>query len=424
VVDQGTPEIESGAAGAEAAAQADAAAQAEAAAFARVIEANHDDLTRVAFVVSLDIETARQAVPVAWAKVWRDRMTPRSPEGLRPWLLAVAATEARSPGGLGARGREIGVAGDTGLPASRAAAEPAYPAEELRLARTLAQLDSRDRTIVGLRYVGGLTEAQLSSELGMPEGAVRARLARVIGVLLRDAPGEASDTIDAHELRLMERITKFGDRALAPFDAGEVAKAAIEAAPPPPFAERLAGVLEPVRNMDRRVWLGAAGVLMAVVVIGALWRGGGSGVAIATPIPTDASRLCELSELELKVTSWQGEPAHRSAAVEMRNISRGACLVDSAPEPWLVDGAHIALVMGQDQPSQQMRIGPGDVLRTTVAVRNYCGVAPPPPVTVAFRQGETILFAAPLGYNDMSGLPTCGGTPPSTGDIGMRAWAP
>jgi len=427
VVDEKARDVKPGSAEADAtaeAAAAEAAAKAEAAAFAQVIAANHDDLTRVAFVVSMDIEIARQAVPDAWAKIWRDRATPRAPERIRSWLLAVAATEARSLAGLGARG-DVAVAGDTGIPASKAAAAPAYPAEELRLLEALIQLDSHDRMIVALRYIGGLNELELGTELGMPEGAVRGRLARILGVLLRDQSEAASETIDAHELRLMDRVRAFGDRALAPFEAADVAKAAIEAVPPPSVGERLAEVGAWVRSLDRRIWLAATGLLVAVVVVavaGAFVRGG--GVAVATPIPTDATRLCEPSELELKVTSWQGEPAHRSTTVEMRNISKGACLVDSLPEPWLIDGAHIALVMGADQPSPQMRIGPGDVLRTQVAVRNYCGVAPPPPVTVAFREGTTFLYAAPLAPNDLSGVPTCGGTPPSTLDIGMRAWAP
>ena len=95
MVDEKARDVKPGSAEADAtaeAAAAEAAAKAEAAAFAQVIAANHDDLTRVAFVVSMDIEIARQAVPDAWAKIWRDRATPRAPERIRSWLLAVAAT--------------------------------------------------------------------------------------------------------------------------------------------------------------------------------------------------------------------------------------------------------------------------------------------------------------------------------------------
>jgi hypothetical protein len=108
----------------------------------------------------------------------------------------------------------------------------------------------------------------------------------------------------------------------------------------------------------------------------------------------------------------------------MKNISGGACFIESLPEPWLIDGANFVLLTGQNQSSALMRIGPGDVLRTQVGVRNYCGAAPQPPVTIAFRQGRALLVAQPLSADDVSGVPTCGGLPPSTGDIGMRAWAP
>jgi DNA-directed RNA polymerase specialized sigma24 family protein len=421
-----TGDIQAKAAADQAAAEQAAAEKAtaeQAAAFARGVAAYHDDMTRVAFVVSADVELAREAARAAWARIWRTQDTVGSRERVRAWVMSIAATEARQLATDGSRKRG-GLAGDTGLVATRASAAPAYRSDQLALANALATLDTYDRMIVALRYVPGLTEDEIGGELGMPAGAVRARVAKVLARLLTDLHGAPTDTIDTFELVLRERVRSFGDIAIAPFDAAEIAKTAIETVPPVTLADRLDDLRERFPAVDRRIWMAAAGVLVVVVVFNVLGRGGSGAVAIATPIPTDATRLCEVPELELHVTSWQGDPAHRSATVEMKNISTAACLVDSLPEPWLIDGTNFVLLTGQNQSSALMRIGPGDVLRTQVGVRNYCGAAPQPPVTIAFRQGTTMLVAQPLSADDVSGVPTCGGQTPSSGDIGMLAWAP
>jgi DNA-directed RNA polymerase specialized sigma24 family protein len=405
-------------------AAAELAAAELAAAFTRGVAAYHDDMTRVAFVVSGDVELAREATQAAWAKIWHTQATMRNRERVRAWVMGIAAVEARQLATDGSRNRG-GVAGDTGLVATRASAAPAYRSDQLALANALAPLDTYDRMIVALRYVSGLSEDEIGVELAMPGGAVRARVAKVLSRLLTDLHGAPTDTIDAFEHGLTERVRSFGDIALAPFDAAMVAKAAIETVPRATVGDRLAELLERLPTVDRRLWIAAAGILAVVLVFNALGRGGSGGaVALATPIPTDATRRCEPPELNLKITSWQGEPAHRSASVEMKNISNGACLIDSLPEPWLVDGVNFQLLIGQDQASALMRIGPGDVLKTRVGVRNYCGAAPKAPIKLVFRQGTSLFIAQPLSADDVSGVPTCGGTPQSTGDIGMAAWAP
>ena len=82
-----------------------------------------------------------------------------------------------------------------------------------------------------------------------------------------------------------------------------------------------------------------------------------------------------------------------------------------------------AILIGQGLQGTT-RIGPGDVVHTLVSVRNYCGVAPKPPVSVAFRQGSTVIAAAPLTGTDVSGVPPCGGYPGTKNDIQMSPWAP
>ena len=62
--------------------------------FARIIQAHHDDMTRVCFVICGDLDIADEAVQAAWPIAWRKLGSLREPERLRPWLASIAANEA------------------------------------------------------------------------------------------------------------------------------------------------------------------------------------------------------------------------------------------------------------------------------------------------------------------------------------------
>jgi DNA-directed RNA polymerase specialized sigma24 family protein len=64
-------------------------------AFSRIVEAYHRDLVRVAYVVAGDEGLGEDAAQAAWSIAWRKLGTLRDPERLRPWLVAIAANEAR-----------------------------------------------------------------------------------------------------------------------------------------------------------------------------------------------------------------------------------------------------------------------------------------------------------------------------------------
>ncbi len=71
------------------------AAAGDEAAFARIVQAHHDDMTRVCFVICGDLDVADEAVQAAWPIVWRKLGSLRDPSRLRPWLVSIAANEAR-----------------------------------------------------------------------------------------------------------------------------------------------------------------------------------------------------------------------------------------------------------------------------------------------------------------------------------------
>lgn len=159
-------------------------------AFARIVAAHHDDMARVAFVVCGDVTLAQDAVQAAWPKVWAKLDQVRDPARLRPWLVSVAANEAKQLARSRSRRRVREITVDEAVDdavAARAAtgrdrqwSDPGERAGELDLANAIASLDESDRTLVALRYAAGLTSDEIGRVIGMTGGGVRARLARTL----------------------------------------------------------------------------------------------------------------------------------------------------------------------------------------------------------------------------------------------------
>jgi RNA polymerase sigma factor (sigma-70 family) len=157
-------------------------------AFAYIVAAHRDDMARVCFVVCNDVHLAQEAAQAAWPIAWRKLSTIRDPERLRPWLLAIAANEAR---GLARRRgrrwmREIPVDQFSDGPMIASAGDPSDRVPAIDLANAIAHLDLEDRTIVGMRYAAGLSSAEIALAIGMSERGVRARLARLLARLRED----------------------------------------------------------------------------------------------------------------------------------------------------------------------------------------------------------------------------------------------
>ena len=411
----------------DAAAERDA--ERDAAALADIVGRFHDDLARVSFVVSGDVELAAEAAHGTWPEAWKDLQTPRNAERLRAWLMGLAAKEAKWLADAGSRARADATRGDAGIvPATSAAATSAYRSDELDLANTFATMDSHDRQIVALRYVAGLSSDDVGRELSMPGSAVQARVARILKQLLEAVRNleVTGDSVEAYERALAGRIRAFASRAVVPLDPDAIARAAIaqaaaEVSPADRLAEQLDLLWERVRTASP-IQLAIAGGVIVVLVAVVLLGGRGGQPPIATAFPTDATRECGPAELQLRVTEWVADGAERTGTVEMTNTGGAACLVDNLPEPWLVEAPQMPMLVGTDFAGTLIRIGPGDTLRTTVRVRNYCGSDPRAPVTLAFRRGTTVLVARALTTTDLSGVPECGGYAPSPEDVRMQPW--
>ena len=144
------------------------------AAFTRIVARYHPDLLRIAVVVCGDVDVAAEAVQSAWVVAWRRLSDLRDPANLRPWLMSIAANEARQITRSRVRRwvREVAVLDPATPPID------ASVADRLDLANALARIDPRDRELLGLRYLAGLDSGEIAGLVGMRPTGVRARLAR------------------------------------------------------------------------------------------------------------------------------------------------------------------------------------------------------------------------------------------------------
>jgi RNA polymerase sigma factor (sigma-70 family) len=152
-------------------------------AFGRIVDAYHRDLLRVAYVIAGNEQLAQDAVQAAWVTAWRKLGSLREPERLRPWLVAVAANEARHL--VRSRNRrqvaEIRVR-STGDPDG----DPSQVAERLDLVNALGRLKPEDRSLLAMRYVAGLDSTEIGALVRMSPSGVRGHISRVLDRLRKE----------------------------------------------------------------------------------------------------------------------------------------------------------------------------------------------------------------------------------------------
>ena len=150
-------------------------------AFARIVAAYHDDLARIAFFVCGDLDIAEEAEQSAWAVAYRRLKDLRDPDRLRPWLMSIAANEARQIGRkpAPAQGPRALRRGPGTVPRRR-------PRRDDRPRGLPRPARPSDRAIVGLRFIGGFEPAEIGRAMGMSAAGVRVRLHRLLERLRKD----------------------------------------------------------------------------------------------------------------------------------------------------------------------------------------------------------------------------------------------
>jgi RNA polymerase sigma factor (sigma-70 family) len=156
-------------------------------AFAAIVSAHHDDMARVCYLICGDQDMAQDAVQTAWPLAWRKLGSLRDPDRLRPWLISVAANEARRL--VRARRHrqvvEIDVA-DVASSHADPAAEPALT----DLARLLRGLSPEERALLALRHVADFDATEIGRALGLSASGVRSRLSRLLSRLREELDHE------------------------------------------------------------------------------------------------------------------------------------------------------------------------------------------------------------------------------------------
>jgi RNA polymerase sigma-70 factor (ECF subfamily) len=152
----------------------------DARAFARIVRAHHDDMVRVCHVICGDPELAQDAAQSAWPIAWRRLGTLREPEKLRPWLVSVAANEARQLVRRLHRDRVVSIElADAGSSTS----DPAWRAGDEELVAAIRRLPPDERSLIALRYVAGFDATEIGKTLGLSASGVRTRLSRLVARL-------------------------------------------------------------------------------------------------------------------------------------------------------------------------------------------------------------------------------------------------
>jgi RNA polymerase sigma factor (sigma-70 family) len=165
----------------------------DARAFEELVEPYREIAFRVAYLITRNRSDAEDATQDALEKAWRalGRFRPESP--LRPWLLRIAANEARN------RRRSTGRREGLVLRAAAASSGEAAPSpeeaaiaadERRRLLDALERLPDPSRLVLECRYLLGLSEEETAAALGVRRGTVKSRCARALE-RLREGHGPA-----------------------------------------------------------------------------------------------------------------------------------------------------------------------------------------------------------------------------------------
>lgn len=150
-------------------------------AYAVLVDRYRDAVVRLAYVFAGD--EAEDVAQEAFVQAHRalGRFRPGAP--FRPWLLTIAANEARNRRRAAGRRLRLAatlVAQPVGAAAVSAEDVAVAHAQRETLLAAVEALPDRDRQVVACRYLAGLSEAETVAVLGWPAGTVKSRLSRAL----------------------------------------------------------------------------------------------------------------------------------------------------------------------------------------------------------------------------------------------------
>ena len=153
-------------------------------AFRRLIAAHHEDMRRVCAYVAGDLPIAEDATQAAWVIAWKRLRDVREPSHLRPWLMRVAANEAKKL--LRKRRTRARFEITTDASQEPGGRDPATGVSGMDVREAISRLQPDDRALLALRYVAGFDSNDLAIATGKKPAAIRQRLKRLLDRLRED----------------------------------------------------------------------------------------------------------------------------------------------------------------------------------------------------------------------------------------------
>ncbi len=161
-----------------------AAAAGDEIAFRRIIAAHHEDIRRVCAYIAGDLNVAEDATQAAWAIAWKRLRDVREPSHLRPWLMRVAANEAKQLLRKRRTRARFEVATDaSGEPGGR---DPATGVSGIDLRVAMSRLDPDERALLAMRFIVGFDSNELAAATGISPSGTRSRIERLLKRLRED----------------------------------------------------------------------------------------------------------------------------------------------------------------------------------------------------------------------------------------------
>ncbi len=172
------------------------AARGDVAAYEELVRRYQELAFRVAYLVLGNADDARDAAQDGFVRAWRALGTFRPGAEPRPWVLRIVGNAARNRRrGGGRHAAAVLRATEDRRPTDAApSAEAAVLAREARdeLLTALGRLRADDRLVISLRWLLGLSEAEMADALGVRRGTVKSRLSRAMARLRHELEAEPS----------------------------------------------------------------------------------------------------------------------------------------------------------------------------------------------------------------------------------------
>jgi RNA polymerase sigma-70 factor (ECF subfamily) len=153
-------------------------------AFRRIIATYHEDMRRVAAYVAGSQAVAEEATQAAWLIAWRKIGNVRDEAHLRPWLVSVAANEARRI--MRQQRRRVEFETVTEASGDQGGIDPATGVGVIDLDAAMSRLDPDDRALLAMRYVAGFDSNELAQAIGISPSGTRSRIERLLKRLRED----------------------------------------------------------------------------------------------------------------------------------------------------------------------------------------------------------------------------------------------